>query len=581
MSKFLQRLHKEVLDKFPFSISGYNSPDKEYEDFFNKICKFQESLEDDKKIHFTISGFAKLQTTSNLSETELDKWKTESLKNLLFNDNYLGFSEPILSLYIALLQLLSPEKRVVNILAENVNNSILIKILLNENLDKIHFSFIKSDNTLLIEVPLYYFKSVKNGKKDSLQDLFKDIDYENDLIVKREDSSSSYSIVLKDEKTKKFNSVLKDLLDINTIVTIQKLPPENVYDKLLKEVLKNEKYNAKEIYSLIFASAILCYFYDCSLTYFVSTARVANNKRYTLGAMGIGLKAGNELSDNDKALYSILVNHLAANLSTQLIFESNKYLQREANRLTLKSALKSVKELQEKAEGDDENEKAQKRTLLVEILHGSKPVSEEFEKLLSGIVGSNPLLTPEFLSYYNSLKSKNENHISKYCLVTLTNFCKGCKIKDRCNVVLKVNNVDCCQSSHQVELINLPLLNSIVNKLKGESDAVECCFNEDEIVFIIKEKARPFEIGKLKNQLEGKENYGDFLNFLVEVFHPLDCHGILSIHGQMEDGSYAEIFNSRKTTPDVHNGKFVLNNEYNFPDMKEVKNIQIKFKNEL
>jgi len=91
MSKFLQRLHKEVLDKFPFSISGYVSPDKEYEEYFHRICKFQESLEGDSKIHFTISGFAKLKKVENLSEAKLDEWETESLKYLLFNDNYLGF----------------------------------------------------------------------------------------------------------------------------------------------------------------------------------------------------------------------------------------------------------------------------------------------------------------------------------------------------------------------------------------------------------------------------------------------------------------------------------------------------------
>lgn len=571
MSKFLQRLQKEVLDKFPFSISGYNYPDKEYEEFFRRICKFQESLENDNKIHFTISGFAKLTATSNLSEAELDKWETESLKYLLFNDNYLGFSEPILSLYVALLQHLSPDKRIVNILAENVNNSILIKILLNDNLEKIQFSFIKSDNTLLIEVPFSYFNGYENKNKDSLQNIFNDINQDCDLIVERESSSSSYSISLTDDKLSKFSQMLERLLNLTNVTTISELTPENVYDRLLKEVLRNNKYNPKEIYSLVFASAILCYFYDCSLTYFVSTARVANNKRYTLGAMGIGLKAGNDLTDNDKALYSILVNHLAANLSTQLIFESNKHLNRENDRKNLKEALEEVAKLD------------------TQVLHGTNAAENGFDSAFNNIYEKyKDILSDYFIQSYKTLKLANCNHISKYCLVKLINSgdCGDCNIAVRPKIFKSSFGEKCCSSIGNMDLINMPLIEALFDKITTEEreNAVtleKCELTDDrEIVFEIA-YSKGFNVKEFVSKLKTSHNGSLIGEFFINKYRALDCHGIFKM---IDTNSQQEFFNSRETIQrvDKNEKKIIINEHYQFPEsINSTNKIKIVFKNEL
>lgn len=572
MTKFLQRLQKEVLDKFPFSISGYNSPDKEYEEFFHRICKFQESLDGDSKIHFTISGFAKLKAVKNLSEAEFDKWETESLKDFLFNDNYLGFPEPILSLYITLLERLSANKRVVNILARNVYNSILIKILLRDELEKIHFSFIKSDNTLLIEVPLStYFKNMRGGRKVSHQDIFTDIDYETDLIVRRKGHSSSYLIDLAPEKKRKFDAVLDGLLNIKNIETITSHPPENIYDKLLKEVLKNENYTAKEIYSLIFASAVLCFFYDCSLTYFVSTARVANDRRYTLGAMGIGLKAGDDLTDNDKALYSILVNHLAANLSTQLVYEGNKHLKRENDRATLREALNKIKNIASSP-----------------ILHGQAPAESEFESQFLRIYEENSeLLTEYFKQSYESLKAANCSHISKYCLVQLINSgdCEDCNIKERPALFKRNSGEKCCSSIGNMDLINVPLIEALFENLtkseKGNKARIEAAhINADnEIIFTIIYTDN-FDVRGFIEKLKDSRNGSLIGEFFIKKFHALDCHGIFKM---IDESSGREFFNSRETIQGVNlnERRIIINEHYQFPDIQSASKIKIVFKNEL
>ncbi|HMG16153.1 MAG TPA: hypothetical protein VK590_11935, partial [Saprospiraceae bacterium] len=418
--------------------------------------------------------------------------------------------------------------------------------------------------------PLSYFKSNKNGKKDSLQDLFKSIEY-GDLIVKREVGSSSHSIVLTEAKTNKFNLVLKKLLEIKTIDAISERPLESVYDKLLKEVLKNEKYTTKEIYSLIFASAVLCYFYDCSLTYFVSTARVANSKRYTLGAMGIGLKAGNELTDNDKALYSILVNHLAANLSTQLIFESNKHLQRENNKVNLREALNEFKKLENK------------------VLHGEEATNKhnfdtEFQKIYNE---HSTILTEYFINSYKSLKDVNCNYISKYCLVQLINSgdCGKCNIKERPKLFKNNSGEKCCSSIGNMELINLPFIEALFQKLttseKNNIVTVEDAkiTDDNEIVFRIN-YSEGFKVNEFVEKLKESHNGNLIGEFFIKKYHALDCHGIFKM---IDVSSDTEFFNSRETIQAVNLNecKIIINEHYESPNIQSVNKIKIVFINEL
>lgn len=572
MTKFLKRLQNEVLDKFPFSISGYNAPDKEYEEFFHRICKFQASLDGDSKIHFTISGFAKLKSMQTLSEIDFDMWKTEGLKDFLFNDNYLGFPEPILSLYITLLERLSVGKRVVNILARNVNNNILIKVLLRDELEKIQFSFVKSDNTLLIEVPLCtYFRNLSSDRKVRHQDIFKHIDYKKDLIVRRKGHSSSYLINLTEEKKKKFDSVLVGLLNIKNIETITRLQPENIYDQLLKDILKNDNYDAKEIYSLVFASAVLCFFYDCSLTYFVSTARVANGKRYTLGAMAIGYKAGEDLTDNDKALYTILANHFAANLSTQLVFDENRRLKRENGRAKLREALNKIKEIDHSP-----------------ILHGTAPADAEFEAKFREIYQNNSdLLTEYFIQSYEASKTANSCHISKYCLVQLINSsdCELCNVNQRPALFKNKFGAKCCSSVGNMDLINVPfiekLFESLLKNERGNTASPEPAYiNDDKEIVLEIRYSENFDIGGFIQKLKDSRNGSLIGEFFIKKFHALDCHGIFKM---IDDSSGREFFNSRETIQEVNliESRILINQHYEFPDIPATDKIKLIFKNEL
>jgi hypothetical protein len=530
MSKFLQRLYKEVLDKFPFSISGYHDSNKEYENFFRSICKFQESLEEDNKIHFTISGFAELDVSSGLSDAELDLWATKPLKNLLFNDNYLGFSEPILSLYVFLLeQLTCSKKKVVNILADNVNNSILIKILLNQNLEEIQFSFIKSDNTLLIEVPLLYFKNIKEDKKLPLHNLFGKLDYEKDLIVTREGISSAYCISIDESKRSKFKSIANETVNLKSIKTIAKSRPENVYDELLKKVFKNDGYEPEEINALIFASSLLCYFYDCSLTYFVSTARVANNKRYTLGAMGIGLKSGNELSDHDKALYLILVNHLASNLATQIVRDNNKYLRYS---LMLRQQYELLSDFNEKVMGQKPDG----------LNHCSVKIEEKHVTECQTFFQNKKSDFDEAgLQYFYEyvLNTFIEGEFTDRGLFTSIHLPKNAEVKAKNILYTNAKSVGIKIDGNEEPIINVVLLHKLISTIKertklknfsveflGEKDFLEVTFEFENSV----------SVGKFKRSLDGTRTNGpgDVGQFFIDYYEQFMIAGNICILDETE-----------------------------------------------
>lgn len=583
----IAHVYYDVLKKFPFSISGYSDPEHEYARFFNQLCKHEENI-DNEKITFLISGFAKLIYEENgNSEINFKEWKTEGLKKFLFHDLSSGFPEYILSMYVYALHILSPDKRVVNILASNIRNDLIISVELSNKIEKITFQFQRQGKVLRILVPSAIYKGGGEIKDSALylQTILKKDEYKhlNKLAIENKFYNNEYSISSNLHNSTEEKNLYEKLCQEFMLITPAKfkqdieihIPSKELQIKLQDTILLNKEYNFKDLLTLAYVSSIYCYFYRSSINYFVSTAMVDGNQKYTLGAIGVGLKEEHKLTREERGFYSLVVNHIAANLSTQIVFDNNKVLKRKARKERLKRVLEQFKTF-------DQGE-----------IHGKTKVQDVIEDFIDKNIS---VLTPIFKNYFSRLKEESGGYISKYCLAQLKysmEVCKDCKVENCPLTLFKNNGLKCCNSIGSANLINAPLLhdmfssltkkkgyNTVVNvkiQISSESIEAEVYYSDG---FNINDGPESF-LQKLK------ENHnGDFIGtFCRDYYHEIDCHGVFQMMYSNGSNEWIDFYNSRDTIltiakEDDHK-KIVLNPNFNFPDVGKVKNIKLEFKNEL
>src|SRR5205823_3547243 len=74
------------------------------------------------------------------------------------------------------------------------------------------------------------------------------------------------------------------------------LPCPAIQEKIKNNTLRNPKADLKEILAVAYSASLFCYFFDCSMEYFVSVSNVSGDRKYSLGSIAIGVKNGAELS---------------------------------------------------------------------------------------------------------------------------------------------------------------------------------------------------------------------------------------------------------------------------------------------
>jgi hypothetical protein len=222
------------------------------------------------------------------------------------------------------------------------------------------------------------------------------------------------------------------------------------------------------------------------------------------------------------------------------------------------------------------------------ILHGEKPTETEFEtKFLAIYNEHSELLTEYFKQSYEELKKANCSHISKYCLVELKNSgdCGQCNVNERPKLFKHHSGYKCCSSIGNMELINIPLIEALFEKLttsekSNTAKVVDAHItDENEIVFTIS-YARNFDIRGFIEKIKDSRNGSLIGEFFIKKFHALDCHGIFRM---IDEGSNSEFFSSRETIQGVNlnENKIIVNEHYHFPDIQTAGKIIIIFKNEL
>ena len=571
MNAPISNLYRQLLRRFNFSIGGYSNPEKEVSDFFYKLCK-NELIYQNESIRLLMFGFAQL-SVNNINEIDLDKWETKPLSKFNYFDYSSGYAEVLLSFYIHCLNEICGNKRATNIISENIRRDINIRIYINKKETSFQFKENKRLDALEIVVPSRIFNDI-----DSVIDLnsFKDASGAEikSFVIQDDDLEHEYKIdsTVQTETKNAYEELAKKVLKIQP-KDFQKdisnyLPSKAVQEKIKQRTLKKHDAKLEEILAVAYSASLFCYFFDCTMEYFVSVSNVSLGKKYSLGSIAVGTKNGTELSYDERAMFSIISNHIASNLSAQIIFNNNKEIKRKVLRDELKEKYNALKGIQP-----------------ANPLHGTEEIQQQqFNEIKTHITNNETVFSKEFATYLESLKTENSNYISKYCLVELkeNEYC-GCNINKPIHQFSKLTVTDpkCHNPIGNMTLINIPFINGLFSCLTEARPDITCTIKEKQIdgkqIEFCVEYSADFPLEEFYVKLKKSHNGTLIGNYFIENYSLLDAHGIFKII----DSDNKEIFNSREMINMVMDKKLILNESHFITESSDLKNLKLIFINEL
>ena len=530
----ISEVYFNLLKHFPFSITGYEDEEHEYATFFRRICESDEVISDES-IKFLISGFAKL----NSENPGFEDWQVEVLKRFLFHDQEKGFPEFILSVYLNALYLLSKNKRAVNIISENVRSNVIIKIEISDETENIHFNYRKRDETLEILIPSKFYKK-KNPSHISIDSILKNSKHKNTPLLVKESTQlkSEYQIddaQLKSKKTMAlYNELFKEFMNCSPATFLkeikQHIPNEKFIDKLKGDVFKNPNFNVEEILKLAYVTSIFCYFYDSSVTYFISTARVKNNQRFTLGGIGVGLSSKANFTRNDLAFFSILANHIAANLSAQYVHDTNENLQFELRR---SQQIEILKDFHERCLMLTFKNVAIKKESDV-IDHAAHPITKEHLKALHEFkeLYEDKLHKCGLLFFKNRVDELfyENNYVDMDLFVSCHHSISKPELRSKCNFITRATQTLGLEiSGDNRPYINISLAHYFVTQILEKGDANVVTLTMDNKIIIHTDYSNPFNVSGFLNSLQNAKS-GKLSSFIKEHYSDFRIAGNLLIY---------------------------------------------------
>lgn len=568
----ISNLYRQLLRRFNFSIGGYSNPEKEVSDFFYKLCK-NELIYQNESIRLLMFGFAQL-SVNNINEIDLDKWETKPLNKFNYFDYSSGYAEVLLSLYIYCLnEICGKDKRATNIISQNIRKDINLRVMIDKNEKIFLFRENKRLEALEIVVPGNIFNenelnldisSFKDAKGSEIKNfVIQDKEFEHEYKIDSTIQAQFNSCY--DELAKKILKIQpKDFLkDIEKY-----LPSKLIQEKIKRNTLRNPDANLADILAVAYSASLFCYFFNCSFEYFISVSNVSLDKKYSLGSIAVGIQNDKELSFDERAMFSIISNHIASNLSAQIIFENNKEIKRKSLRAELKEKYNQIKDV-----------------VPAEPLHGTEVIQESQFANIKKIATDNQLsFSKGFSDYLDTLKTENNNYISKYCLVELkeNEFC-SCYINKPLHLFSKLNIEEpkCHNPIGNMPLINIPFINGLFSRLTEARTGISCFIKEkkiegSEIIFEV-EYSVDFPLEDFYAKLR-KSHPGNLIGtYFTENYSLLDAHGIFKI----VDKDNKELFNSREMINMVVENRLTLNESHFITDSADLKNLRLIFINEL
>lgn len=359
-SRILIQLYEDVLRKYPFSITGRPNPEKRLADFFARFCRHP-IVKEKGNIIFIIALYAELESLQfeNLTLEHVINWHTRPLKNLLLF-NYEGeYPDLILSFYLTLLSYISKKDiTATNIIADNIRSDVDLRIKITQfHEPSIHF--IEREDVIEFRTPHKIFKEnlwdekrgcLKTGEvRRILQRYLPKERVETQLIatanreaphIFRIDRTRRNAFQETDASGEITSPAINEIIDMNKLEETR----DSYFDeftRLSNRILAGRLKDSDDIKDLTWIAlggAFLAAYYDINLDYVLSVCNVYEKKRqkeelFTLGGLAIGSKRSSPLSIGERVLFSMVSDHISANLSAQMAHEmfNKQFLRGKAN----------------------------------------------------------------------------------------------------------------------------------------------------------------------------------------------------------------------------------------------------------
>lgn len=317
-------LYKNVLSKLPFAIGGKVNIEREIFTFLKVLAESQLLSKDSQKLKFIMAGFAKIKAKDILNLYSLESWETNKLKSFFYYDYEEDDIVPLMSVYQSFLsELTDGKKNITNIICDNNLSGVNFRVKITSEYEKIRINYNVREHVLEGYIPSSFFIEDKRI-------LYKE-DYANMLVQRSLDNRYEF-FRSNNTDDSEFKTLLSKILikDVNLLKMNPKdyfLRPERLSDRL-KDALANDSFALNEILFLFITAGCLSYLLDCNIEYFTSTANEINGKKHSLGSIAVGFK-GEYIEPDLRSLFSIISNHVAMNLSTQILMDVsllNKYI---------------------------------------------------------------------------------------------------------------------------------------------------------------------------------------------------------------------------------------------------------------
>jgi hypothetical protein len=310
----ISTLYNDILKKIPFSICG--SEDSAIEDkIFDTLNNLSTS---NFNISFLMGGFAKIKLDS-IAKIFGNEWKTEKLKAYYFNDLKRNDSEGLLAVYQYIISFLTNnQKNSTNIFCDNNYGGLNFNISISSKIKKINIVHDNRNDCIEVLIPKDFFN--KNFDYDTFKEEITKLD-------KPFSNSSKKNILFPIAFLSDYSEVIKIVFSEKFSLDSYKFKPVDYVlssfaaDNFKKEVLRNESANMDELYYLILAFGIICFMRELKIDFFTSVVKTHGYKKYSLGTLAIGY-IPKKLNLDCKAGLAIITNHIAANLSAQILINS-------------------------------------------------------------------------------------------------------------------------------------------------------------------------------------------------------------------------------------------------------------------
>lgn len=337
-SRILIQLYQDIIRRYPFSITGRPDPEKALADFFATFCRHP-IIKERENILFIIALFAELQSLGldTYSLERVANWQTKPLKDLLLF-NYEGeYPDLVLSFYLALLRRVSGGKDVTatNIIADNVISDVDLRVKVTP-FDEPSIHFIEREDVIEFRTPKKIFNEefwdeergcLRTGQVRRLLQSYLTGERPEENLIARSRRGDPHVFTIDRRENNVFErddesgvSAIYTLLNKSALdATVAAYFDE--FARLSRRVLKGrlrDGERSKDFTWIAIGGAFLAAYYDINLDYVLSVCNVSSKEYLTLGGLAVGSRRRAPLSMAERALFSIVSDHISANLSAQM-----------------------------------------------------------------------------------------------------------------------------------------------------------------------------------------------------------------------------------------------------------------------